>query len=195
MKPPAFDDVLVHYLVSELGQQGLDDIAWAENIEPPKTPAEFAREIIFVICNSGMKNTVARKIFERVCEAIRDRKSVSSVFGNKTKCMAINTVWVNRERLFGEWRALDDDARRLTWLEALPSIGPVTKYHLAKNFGMQCAKPDVHLVRLCHVLGETPQGLCERLAEQTGMKVATIDTLLWRACANGVLDSHTGLLR
>jgi hypothetical protein len=33
-------------------------------------------------------------------------------------------------------------------LQSLPYIGPVTCYHLAKNIGLQVAKPDHHLTRL-----------------------------------------------
>jgi len=32
----------------------------------------------------------------------------------------------------------------------------------------------------------------ERLTKATGWRVATIDTLLWRACAVGLIDSRTG---
>jgi hypothetical protein len=45
------------------------------------------------------------------------------------------------------------------------------------------------------VEGCTAQALCERLAAETGYRVATVDTVLWRACANGVLDSCSGEIR
>ena len=32
--------------------------------------------------------------------------------------------------------------------------------------------------------------MCQRLARQTGYREATIDTILWRACADGFLDSR-----
>src|SRR5690606_18571590 len=40
----------------------------------------------------------------------------------------------------------------------------------------------------------SPQELCARLAQATGYKVATIDALLCRACAEGILDGHTATL-
>ena len=46
------------------------DMEWSENCEPPASAEAFARETIFVICNSGMKNTVAQGIFNRVCGAL-----------------------------------------------------------------------------------------------------------------------------
>ena len=87
------------------------------------------------------------------------------------------------------------DQALLDFCDSLPWIGGITKYHLAKNFGAQVAKPDVHLVRLAEREGCAPQQLCERLAAATGWRVITVDTLLWRACANGFIDSRTGEIK
>lgn len=57
------------------------------------------------------------------------------------------------------------------------------------------AKPDVHLQRLADLEGVCAQALCERLAKETGYRVATVETLIWRACANGILISRTGEIR
>lgn len=178
-------------LVELLGKQAEEDIRWAESIEPPSTPLAFALETIFVICNSGMKNTVARGIYERVTQALREGAPVANVFGHPGKAAAIETIWTARYELYGGYLASTD---KLAFLESLPWIGGITKYHLAKNFGLQFAKPDVHLQRLADREGCTAQLLCEQLAAATGFKVATIDTVLWRACANGVLNSRTGEL-
>ena len=70
-----------------------------------------------------------------------------------------------------------------------------TKYHLAKNCGADVAKPDVHLQRLAEAHGTTVHDLCADLASRTGYRIATIDLVLWRACANGVLDARTARLR
>ena len=80
----------------------------------------------------------------------------------------------------------------LEWLQGLPWIGGITKYHLAKNLGIDCAKPDVHLQRLADREGVTAHVLCERLAKATGYRIATVDLVLWRACATGLIDSRTG---
>jgi hypothetical protein len=167
------------------------DIEWAENIEPPATAEEFAREVIFVIANSGMKNTVAREIYERCIQALDAGQPVFSVFKHKGKAAAIEDVWARRAFWFdfGQANSFKPDA-----MEMLPWIGGITKFHVAKNFGAQVAKPDVHLQRLAEREGTTAQALCERLADETGYRVATVDTVLWRACANGVLDSRTGAI-
>ncbi|WP_290906324.1 hypothetical protein [Aquabacterium sp.] len=175
-----------------LGRQAEDDINWAESIEPPDNAEHFAAEAIFVICNSGMKNTVAHRIFERCCEAVVHGTPVLEVFGHAGKAAAIELIWRDRDQLLKGYLAAGD---QLAFLEGLPWIGGITKYHLAKNFGAQVAKPDVHLQRLADREGTTPQALCERLAGETGYRVATVDTLLWRACAEGVLNSRTGVIK
>lgn len=181
-------------VVSRLRDAGVADadIEWSENCCPPTSAIQFAREAIFVICNSGMKNTVARRIYARVCDAIGRNNNALTVFGHVGKAAAIDQIWFHRDRLFAEYLAAVD---KVAYCETLPWIGAITKYHLAKNFGAQVAKPDVHLQRLADLEGVTPQALCERLAADSGYKVATVDVLLWRACATGVVDSRTGLLR
>jgi hypothetical protein len=169
-----------------------DDIQWAENLAPPTDADEFALEVIFVICNSGMRFTVARTIYERVIASLAQSVSSSKVFKHTGKCVAIDHVWYRRHELYAAYlRAAD----KLTYLETLPWIGGITKYHLAKNFGLQYAKPDVHMQRLAGTFHTTPQALCEQLSAEHGLKVATVDTLLWRAAAIGKLNTSTGEVR
>ncbi len=172
-----------------LGEQATADVAWAQSTKPPSDSWEFALEAIYVICNSGMKNTVALGIYRRCVAALQERRPVAEVFGHKGKAGAIETIWAKRETLLLEYETAED---KLAYLETLPWIGGITKYHLAKNFGMDVAKPDVHLQRLADREDCTVQALCERLAKATGLRVAAVDTVLWRACANGVLNSRTG---
>jgi hypothetical protein len=171
-----------------------DDIEWSEQIEPPTDPDHFGGEIIFVICNSGMHHRVATGIFHRVMAVLEadEPQSSSTVFGHKGKCGAIDSIWRDRAQLLAEYQAASD---KLAMLETLPWIGGITKYHCAKNFGLQVAKPDVHLQRLADTFKTTPQALCEELAHGCGLKVATVDVILWRAAAIGILDTATGRLK
>lgn len=177
-------------IIARLGEQGQDDIAWSEGCCAPTDADDFALEAIFVICNSGMKNTIARKIFEKCRDEITGgRGDTHKVFGHRGKAQAINEIWDRRVELLVGYLAADD---KVAFCETLPWIGEITKYHLAKNFGADVAKPDVHLQRLADREGVTAQQLCERLANDSGYRIATVDVLLWRACANGVLNSRTG---
>ena len=167
------------------------DISWAEGAGPPENAEVFACEAIFVICNSGMKNTVARQIYSRVIASLKRGESARAAFGHVGKSAAIDTIWRDQERLFAAYCSAED---KIAFCETLPWIGAITKFHLAKNFGVDVAKPDVHLARLGIAVGETPQALCERLGAAYGYKARTVDLLLWRACAEGVIDSRTGRL-
>jgi hypothetical protein len=90
--------------------------------------------------------------------------------------------------LFWHWNAWVTDAlidEQLAWLRKLPWIGKITAYHMAKNLGVDCCKPDRHLVRLAQVIDSEPETLCHDLAAATGDRVATVDTVLWRAANLG----------
>lgn len=168
-------------------QAGYGDIIdWSENVPAPADAEAFARQAVFVICNSGMSNVAATPVFERCMIALREGRSASTEFGHPGKHAAIDEIWAERETLFAGYSA---DPDKLTFLQTLPWIGPVTCYHLAKNLGEDHAKPDVHMERLARRDRTTTHKLCRRLARETGYRVATIDTILWRACADGLLNS------
>jgi len=161
-----------------------DEVEWSTRIGPPDSPDVFLDEFIFVVLNSGMKASVVEKIAVRVFKAIRHRRPVREAFGHPGKAEAIELARQEVGRWFTEYMALDTDEARVDYLETLPWIGPVTKWHLAKNFGVDCIKPDRHLVRIAG--GETEaRELCRTLAEKTGDRLATVDTVLWRAAALG----------
>ena len=181
-------------ILDRCGKQGEGDVNWSENIDPPNSADFFASEGIFVICNSGMKAETARGIFERVMDALRGGGSASDVFGHKGKSKAIDEIWRDQEELFAEYLKLTSDNSKINWIEDLPFIGKVTKYHLAKNFGIDCPKPDVHLERLAKLSDETVFEMCSRLSCETGLRKATIDVVLWRASAFGVIESKSGKL-
>ena len=174
-------------LEEELLQAGYaPTVEWSEHIMAPSDAEDFADRAIYVICNSGMRFSVARPIFERCMVALRQGHSASAAFQHPGKAPAIDSIWRRRGQYFDEYRCA---IAKVDFLESLPWIGPVTKHHLAKNLGFDTAKPDVHLTRLARRDCTTVQSLCRRLARVTGYKVATVDSILWRACADGILNS------
>lgn len=182
---------MFRHVLAALDQQGVDDVNWAESLAAPTHEDDFARDVIFVICNSGMKYTVAWGIYQRCIAALEANEDVGLAFRHPGKSKAIAKVWADRVGLYQAYLQTRD---QLAFLAELPWIGQITKYHLAKNFGLDFAKPDLHLQRLADLEGCTVQALCERLAAETGYRVATVDTILWRACANGLIDSRSGAL-
>jgi hypothetical protein len=165
----------------------VEDHTWSEQLAPPETADEFASAAVYVIANSGMSYPVAQHVYRRCMAALNRGSSARRVFGHKGKATAMNWIWRERERLFVEFQAAAD---KLEFCELLPWIGPTTKFHLAKDLGVDVAKPDVHLARLAKRDRTTVDRLCARLATLTGYRRATIDTILWRACATGIINSR-----
>ena len=164
-------------------------IEWSEHVPPPRTCRHFATEAIYVIAASGMRVTLAKEIHRRCMRALRKGKLATSVFGHPGKAAAMDRIWDERKILFKLWRHIRDDDEKVIFCGELPFVGEITKYHLAKNLGVNTVKPDVHMDRLAGAEGVSPWELCHRLAQQTGYREATIDTILWAGCAYGVLDS------
>lgn len=162
-------------------------IDWSENMKLPTNAEDFAAEAIYVICNSGMANRIALPIFEDCMKALKAGHSCKTVFGHPGKSDAIDYIWKKRRSLYRKLLKADD---LIEFCETLPWIGPITSKHLAKNLGADVAKPDVHLNRLAEPEGVTAQELCERLARETGYRAATVDLILWRACADGIIHSR-----
>ena len=165
------------------------DFRWAEGVASPRDPDAFGIEAAFVILNSGMKATVAQGIWARVRPRLHAGLLIqgSGAFGHEAKAAAIDWIWANRADLWARFLTLATPEAQLAFLEGLPWIGPVTKFHLAKNFGVDCAKPDRWLVRLADAHGVTVDDLCFGLARATGDRVGLVDLVLWRACECGAL--------
>ncbi len=67
------------------------------------------------------------------------------------------------------------------FIRSLPYMGPVTWRHLAKNLGVQVAKPDRHLVRIAQATARpSVDVLCDEIAAWLGEPVAVVDVVLWR---------------
>lgn len=159
------------------------EITWAENVNfEDQTPHDLMREYVWVVVNSGMKNQVAERIFKRF--------SVEGIdaITHKGKKDAIKQMFepVGKDRkpryqlVFEKLKELND-VEKIEYFEKLKWIGGITKYHLAKNLGIDCAKPDRHLVRLAEKFGyENVQDLCMDISKDTGDRVGVIDVVLWR---------------
>jgi endonuclease III len=117
--------------------------------------------------NSGFREAVVRKHFsyislcfcdwESAAAIVQDSKNciacAASVFGNRHKLRAlIEAARTIKSESFEAFR-LRVEADAVSELEKLPYIGAVTKFHLAKNLGLDVAKPDRHLVRVAKRFG------------------------------------------
>lgn len=154
-----------------------NEIGWATKVRFDKqTLEDFKREYIWVVCNSGMRNQVAEKIFHRFMKS-----GDLSIIGHPHKRKSIEQLLQHGDQWFHNLQQCETVDDKLTYLDSLPHIGPITKYHLAKNLGIQVAKPDRHLVRLARFFNfKTPQELCEYVSKETGDNIITVDVIMWR---------------
>jgi hypothetical protein len=160
--------------------------AWAEAVRFPATPDDLARELIFVICNSGMRAATARRIFARVCQALSNGLPVASTFGHANKCRAIERIHAERAALWHELGALHGRAL-VDRLAMLDGFGPIIAWHGAKNLGADVAKPDRWLERLAYASGTSVDALCRAIATRTGERIGTVDLVLWWGLSHGHL--------
>jgi hypothetical protein len=137
---------------------------------------DFLRQYIYVVLNSGMKNQVAKKVFQRFLDSGFDL----NIIGHPSKKKAIAQAILRYKGWFEKLKASNDKIR---YLDTLPWIGEITKYHLARNLGIDCAKPDRHLVILAKYFGyPSVQQMCEDISKESGYRVGTVDAILWRYC-------------
>jgi endonuclease III len=174
----------------------LHEIEWQSSLNIRElSETAFLKELAWVILSSGMKEQVIRGIFPKISHSFFDWESAEMInlehdycfinayhlFRNKKKISAIIES-ANVLIAFGfkelKERLLMGD---LTALKVFPYIGPVTVFHLAKNLGLEVAKPDRHLSRISAALGYTnAQGLCEDISMITGDKISVVDSVFWR---------------
>ena len=157
--------------------------------------SEFLKEAAWVILSSGMRETIVRRVFGGISAAFLDWKSAASVAHNRKACearavrlfhhpakiAAIASVCerVSKVGFATTLRAIQTGG--LGFLRTFDFIGPVTGFHLAKNIGLDVAKPDRHLTRIARAVNlGNPQELCRIISVATGDRISVVDLVLWR---------------
>jgi len=117
---------------------------------PPSDATDFALRVAYVILNSGMKWSVAQTIWKRLQFSLVEHECVRDTFGHPGKREAIDRIMRERHEEFEEFRGAwaEGPEAVIAFCASLDFIGSVTKFHLAKNLGVDCAKPDVWLERV-----------------------------------------------
>lgn len=163
---------------------------YPKTLERPKkieNSTEFGLTVVYVIINSGMKWTIAQDINSRVKVALLSKGVIEDEFKHPGKRDAINQIWKTKDSLFSDFNACMSDNVKVQFCQSIPWIGKITKYHLAKNLGVDCVKPDRHLVGIAEKYHTTPDLLCAELSKSSGDTVSIVDTVIWRACEMGLL--------
>jgi len=153
------------------------DLEGYQNIPPLEQMSKwyFFYQYAWVVINSGMKNQIAEKIFEKFWnkgdinfDAIR----------HKHKNFSLRKVYNKLDKIFNQYKNSKD---KLKFLESLPHIGIKTKYHLAKNLGFDYAKPDRHLTRIASFFNyDNVQEFCNVVSQLSNDEIKIVDTVFWR---------------
>jgi hypothetical protein len=144
------------------------------------TEGKFFQEYIYVILNLGMREQTMRPIYNKFMMSL-DVNDITTRFKNKQRKAATEGLH-HFVQWFGELKCAKDP---VSYLQTLPLIGKTTKWHLAQNIGIDCVKPDVHLIRLSQQFNfVSPYEMCKCIQREIGdaEKLSVIDLILWRYC-------------
>ncbi len=177
---PKVNDLLKHYKKAYdfVSENFPEDISWQNSVKFANiTPKYFFEQYVWVVLVSGFKASIVQKIYEKWS---KNPKKFSAI-RHPLKKKAIKKTSENYRRLFNELKTKKTNSERLEYLVTLPHIGNITKYHLAKNLGIDVAKPDVHLERIMKKFGfDDVQEMCNVIKKKTRHKISVIDIVLWR---------------
>lgn len=214
------DATIFNYLMFKLMELGLDsdrrnfqEIREILNKQPRFSPEEFAYECFYVVCVAGFKQDYAKAMCNRIIKFIEERdyaefteEELLKIYSNGNKVRAIKQLWDRRKCYCDEFYKLNDIDEKVKFLGTLPHVGNITKYHLARNLGLNFVKYDIWIQRLgvalygteefenrvnnSHLLLEI-KAFCDsmfsKLQKETGEKVGFIDVVLWRSCQKKLL--------
>ncbi len=182
------------------------EISWQESVNFDEvTESDFLREHAWVTLSAGMKERVIRNLFQAFSTSFYDFESAEMIVENESRCRGLALKYFNNRKKVDAiiLMAYDISSKGfsnfkealylnpLELLQSLPYIGPITCYHLAKNIGLQVAKPDRHLTRLANHVGyDNVQLFCKEISLQTGDSIPVVDIVLWRfaSITEGYLD-------
>jgi hypothetical protein len=172
------------------------EVDWQDDLSFDRTSeTDFLREGAWVILCSGMRESVVRGRFARVSQAFGNWKSAEGIVRHEGKCRRrALSVFCHRAKvdaIIGMARRVAREgfsavrehvhSEGVSYLRTFSYIGPTTAFHLAKNLGLDVAKPDRHLLRVCSATGfGSPENLCSAISRETGEKIAVVDLVIWR---------------
>lgn len=182
-----------------------EDIEWSRKAlslaNSVITKQHFYGEYVFGVFVAGFRYSVVKSKMEDIRRAYFDFKpdiveenaywvkdDMMKILANERKIDATikGAKMINK---IDNWRDFLDEARSNIYkLEELPYVGPVTKYQIARNIGINIIKPDIHLVRLANCYKMDVFDMCRKIADETGRSLHMVDTIIWRSCEQGFIQ-------
>lgn len=185
------------------------EVQWQDNIRFDRiNEAVFLKEAAWVILSSGMKESVVKAKFPGFSSAFYDFASANVIIKNRKNCLKNSVKHFNNIKKINAIIDIANEINKITFSEfkkrislygidyllQFPFLGPATSYHLAKNIGLDVAKPDRHLLRIAMVTGyRCPQYLCSEISKLIGERISVVDLIFWRfATLNKNYITHFG---
>jgi hypothetical protein len=144
----------------------MTDSMFTVEVDSPAAPADadgFARVVIRAICRASVTPQVGRRTYERCLRALETGSTTRMGFRHPGKAEAIDRIWSERDRLFGEYLASRD---KEAFLASLPWIGSATRRGLAFDLGLMDGSGPDHRIggssedgTMRDPAAETPPGL------------------------------------
>ncbi len=172
------------------------EIDWQNEIDFNEiNESTFLQEAAWVILASGMNDKVIRNKFPLIKRVMHDFTSGETIRNDKSTCYrkAIRIFnhpgKINAILYLADYVAIHSYSQvkmsiqsgDVNFIQTFPYLGKATSYHLAKNIGLNVAKPDRHLLRVSNSLGyNCPNELCEKISCLIGEKKSLVDLVIWR---------------
>ncbi|MGO9377339.1 MAG: hypothetical protein ACLPN1_06670 [Dissulfurispiraceae bacterium] len=170
-----------------------EEIRYLQNIGKRKLgPSELVCEYALLLITGGMNAPLTDISWnEKVMRILKSGASFQELVRHKGKAETIRQCWEEKKALFRMFKEVRHDAAKaVNFCHSLPWIGNATKYILAQNLGIDCAKPNIGFVRLGSNFVELPENICNQLAGRSGDRIATVGFILSQAVNIGVIGKY-----
>jgi len=156
---------------------------------------EFFKQYVWVVFTSGFNASIVRKNWgliknvlyglnvEKVCKMNETELFERIPIKNKLKiCSIINGSKIITNSWLNDIRNANDFEVIKKKLIELPHISNVTVYHLMRNIGIDCFKPDRHITNLSNKLNLDTRIIFKIIIKNKREKyIGLADYILWRA--------------
>jgi hypothetical protein len=167
---------------------------WRSETPESRTDRDLLSEYGWVVIACGLTPQVVLKHWDRLGEAFW-KWDPAAVAAHLTDVRVAALGVMKNPRKIGAILDFAEDVARepgtmarlaamplkqvLAKLSTLPFVGANNRYHLARNLGWDVVVKTGPVVRLAGFLETTSEDLCERIAEETGERIRTVDLVLW----------------
>lgn len=164
----------------------------------------FLREYVWCVYTSGFNSHIVAKHFENIYPVYHeillnaetnlltafDHTLEDVMWQNISKCIANRRKFdailetIKFIAVYGYAKFSREYLQSADTMQKLAYIGPVTKFHLARNLGFDVVKPDLHLTRLADFFDFlSPLGMCQYLADNFDERLGVVDLILFYAAS------------